>query len=83
MMAQYNSCTEITTYSGNTKIYIIRKEKRRENKKEPTYKNYLKQQKLLGVALIVICIVGCILIPEDCGGFILPGLMGVARVIHD
>lgn len=81
MMAQFNSCTEIITHSGNTQIYIfIKKGKRKE---DSTYKTYPKQQKLLGVALIAICIVGCIIIPEDCGGFILPGLMGIARVIYD
>lgn len=79
MMPSYR-CTEITTHSGNTQIYILRK---KENKKESAYKKYLRQQKLLGVALIAICIVGCIIIPEDCGGFILPGLMGIARVIYD
>ena len=80
MMAQYNSCTEITTHSGNTQIYIFRKQKVRET--ESTHKKFLRQQKLLGVSLVVISIIGCAIIPEDCGGFIISGLMGVARVVY-
>ena len=76
MMSQYSSCTEIITYSGNTQIYIFRKKKQR-----PVYKQYILQQKLLVVALIVISIVGCIVIPEDCGGCLIAGLMGIARII--
>lgn len=81
MMAQFNSYTEITTHSGNTQIYIFRK---RGNKKEESpYKQFLRQQKLLGMALIAISIVGCVIIPEDCGGCLVAGLMGIARVVCD
>lgn len=81
MMAQFNSCTEITTHSGNTQIYIFRKIVKKKEKS--TYKTYLKQQKFLGVALIIISIIGCTIMPEDCGGCLLAGLMGIARVICD
>ena len=78
MLPSY-SCTEITTYTGNTQIYIFRKKKKQRVK----YKGNLKQQKFLGLALILIGIIGCIIIPEDCGGCIVAGLMGIARVIYD
>ena len=77
MLPSY-SCTEITTYSGNTQIYIFRK-----TKTGSTYKKYPIQQKFLGMALIAISIIGCIIIPEDCGGCLIAGLMGIARVICD
>ena len=77
MLPQY-SYTEITTFTGNTQIYIFRKKKRGS-----AYRKYLRQQKLLGVALIVICIIGCFVIPEDCGGYLLAGCMGLARVVCD
>ena len=81
MITQYNSYTEITTRSGNIQIYIFRKQK--ENKTESIHKKFLRQQKLLGVALIAISIIGCAIIPEDCGGCLVAGLMGIARVIYD
>ena len=81
MMAQFNSCTEIITRSGNTQIYIFRKQKEKET--ESAYKKFLIQQKLLGNALIAISIIGCIIIPEDCGGCLVAGLMGIARVVCD
>ena len=77
MLPSY-SYTEITTYSGTTQRYIFRKKKQRA-----PYKQYLIQQKLLGMALIVVSIVGCLVIPEDCGGCLIVGLMGIARVICD
>lgn len=46
MMAQFNSCTEITSYSGNTQIYIFRKKGKK--KEELSYRTYPKRQKLLG-----------------------------------
>lgn len=81
MMAQFNSCTEITSYSGNTQIYIFRKKGKK--KEESSYRAYPKRQKLLGVVLIVISIIGCVIMPEDCGGCLLAGLMGIARVVCD
>ena len=81
MMAQFNSCTEITTHSGNIQIYIFRKQK--EKKAESAHKKFLRQQKLLGVALIAISLIGCAIMPEDCGGCLIAGLMGIARVIYD
>lgn len=48
---------------------------RKENRR------YLIGQKILGVLLLIIGIGGCIVLPEDCGGFIFAGLIGLLRVI--
>lgn len=77
MMAQFKY-TEITTRSGNTKVYVLRKTN--------AISQYEKQrlvQKALGIVLIVVCIVGCCIMPEDCGGYIVGCLMGIARVVCD
>lgn len=74
MMAQFKY-TEITTRSGNTKICVFRK----TNVMLPYKKRWLVQ-KTLGVVLIVTCIVGCCIMLEDCGGCLVAGLMGIARV---
>ena len=42
---------------------------------------YLIGQKILGTVLLIIGIGGCIVLPEDCGGFILAGLIGLLRLI--
>lgn len=81
MMAQFNSCTEITSYSGNTHIYIFRKKGKK--KEESVYEVYPKRQKLLGVGLIAISIIGCTIMPEDCGGCLIAGFMGIIRVVCD
>lgn len=81
MMAQFNSYTEFTTYSRNIKVYIFWKQKEKES--ESAKKKFLRQQKLLGITLVAISIIGCAIIPEDCGGCLVAGLMGIARVIYD
>lgn len=48
---------------------------RKENRR------YLIGQKILGALLLILGIVGCIVLPEDCGGFILAGLFGLFRVV--
>lgn len=80
MMAQFKSCTEFTTHSGNTKVYIFRKQKEKETESE---KKFLRRQKLLGMVLIAVCVIGCIFIPEDCGGYIIAGLLGLLRIIYN
>lgn len=77
MMAQFKY-TEITTRSGNTKVCVFRK-----TKEMSPYKKRWLVQKALGIVLIVACIVGCCIMPEDCGGCLVTGLMGFARVIYD
>lgn len=75
MMAQFKYI-EITTRSGNTKVCVFRKVKTMS-----PYKKWWIFQKILGVTLIIACIVGCYIMPEDCGGFFVGGLMGIVRVV--
>lgn len=75
MMTQFKY-TEITTRSGNTKVCVFRK-----TKAMSPYEEQRLIQKSLGVVLIVACIVGCCIMPEDCGGYIVGCLMGIARVV--
>lgn len=77
MIAQFKY-TEITTRSGNTKVCVFRK-----TKAMSPYEKQRLVQKTLGAVLIVACIVGCCIMPEDCGGCLVAGLMGAARVICD
>lgn len=77
MMAQFKY-TEITTRSGNTKVCVFRK-----TKAISSYKKQWLVQKVLGVVLIVACIAGCCIMPEDCGGYLVAGLIGIVRVISD
>ena len=51
-------------------------------KKLSARKKYIIQQKLLGVALIILGIIGFVTFPEDNGGFLFPALMGLARLIY-
>lgn len=77
MMAQFKY-TEITTRSGNTKACVFRK-----TKAMSLHKKRWIVQKALGVVLIVTCIVECCIMPEDCGGCLVAGLMGMARIVCD
>lgn len=77
MMAQFKY-TEITTRSGNTKVCVFRK-----IKPMSSYKKRWLIQKTLGVVLILVCVAGCCITPEDCGGFVVGCLMGIARVVCD
>lgn len=73
MLPSYNY-TEITSCSGNTKIYIFKKKKSRK------ISEYHKQ-KILGITLILIGITGMTIFPEDCGGFLIAVLLGITRTI--
>lgn len=77
MIAQFKY-TKITTRSGNTKVCVFRK-----TKAISPYEKQWLVQKTLGFVLIVACIVGCCIMPEDCGGCLVAGLMGIARVVCD
>lgn len=73
------SCIEYVSPSGNVQIYIVRQKRNVIKVSEKT--KYIIKQKLLGVALVVIGIIGCILFPEDCGGAVFACFMGILRVI--
>ena len=79
MLPVYNETyTHYSTRSGNTQIYIYRRKKRLSERKKK-----LIQQKLLGLALVIIGVVGCCIMPEDCGGCLFTSLMGTARLFSN
>lgn len=39
-------------------------------------------QKCLGIGLLVIGIIGCLIFPEDAGGFLFTSVLGILRVIY-
>ena len=82
MMAQFNSCTEIITRSGNTQIYIVRQQKN-SLKKVSERRKYLVKQKLLGLTAIVVGVIACLIFPEDCGGGLVAIGVGLLRVISN
>lgn len=73
------SYTEYVSPSGNTQIYIVRQRKHVLRLSER--QKYIVKQKLLGMGMIALGIVGCLLFPEDCSGAMLACFMGVIRVI--
>lgn len=77
LMAQFKY-TEITTRSGNTKVCVFRKTNAMSQ-----YEKQRLVQKTLGFVLIVACVIGCCIMLEDCGGCLVAGLMGIARVVYD
>ena len=39
-------------------------------------------QKCLGIGLLVIGIIGCLIFPEDAGGFVFASVLGIIRAIY-
>lgn len=76
--AYKESYMHYTTPSGNTQIFVYRRKPRRGLIRK---EKYLIKQKLLGLALVVIGIIGCFLVANDCGGFVFATLIAGARVI--
>lgn len=68
--------TNYISASGNTQIYIYRRRKRLSERKKK-----LIQQKLLGLTLVVVGVVGCCVMPEDAGGCLMACGMGIVRMI--
>ena len=66
--------TYYNTPTGNVQIYICTKSKRHIKKEKG-----LLCQKLLGLGLLIIGFVGCLIIPEDAGGFLIAGFLGGCR----
>ena len=80
------SHTYYRSKSGKTRIYMsIETEETAFNRFIDRLKEnncYLLKQKLLGVTLIILGIIGFVAFPEDNGGFLFPALMGLARLIY-
>lgn len=80
--------TEFTSKSGNTEFIYIVHNKRKPLIKTitdkiqsiPERKRFLIGQKLCGIGLLVVGVVGCFIIPEDCGACVFASLMGVLRI---
>ena len=81
MMMTYNNTSNaeaietVYTYNELLNIYNRNKTKEREEKKNKIL------QKLLGVALLFIGVLGCAIFPEDAGGCLFACALGVFRVI--
>ena len=79
MLPTYNETyTHYTTPSGSTQLILYRRKTKLSERKK-----VLLQQKLLGLALVVIGIIGCFIMPEDCGGCLFAGFMGVCRLFSN
>ena len=80
--------TEFTSKSGNTEfIYIVHKKRKPlieaitdKIQAIPERKRFLIGQKLCGVGLLVVGVVGCFIIPEDCGACVFASLMEILRI---
>ena len=80
--------TEFTSKSGNIEfIYIVHNKRKSISKvitdkiqSIPERKRFLIGQKLCGVGLLVVGVVGCFIMPEDNGGFFFASLLGVLRI---
>lgn len=58
------------------------KEYKRNEAKERQQKIETLTQKCLGLGLLIIGIVGCLIMPEDAGGFVFTSVLGILRVIY-
>lgn len=80
---------EFVSKSGNTELIYIVHSKRKslfkilldEWNNLSARKQYLIIQKLLGVGLLIIGIIGTAFMPEDAGGFVFIGVLGILRLI--
>ena len=82
MMMNYNTTSNahkietVYTYDEWLKEYNRNKAKERQQKKE------IAIQKCLGLGLIALAVIGCMVFPEDAGGFVFAGLMGIFRTFY-
>lgn len=76
MLAQIKEPIEtVYTFSEWEKEYNRRKAKQRAEKME------VVTQKLLGVGLLSLSVIGCLVFREDASGFLFTGFLGIARII--
>lgn len=79
-MVLYNTTSNarietVYTYDEWEKVY--------KRNKEKEIKDMLQhaEQKILGLCIFIIGIVGCFIFPEDAGGFVMAICLGIARMI--
>ena len=88
-MLPVHKYTEITSRDGKSQLIYIQYEERKtlfdtlldEWDGISARKQYLIIQKLLGLGLFIIGIIGTAFIPEDAGGFVFIGVLGILRLI--
>ena len=83
MMMQYNTTNNAlqnieTVYTYDEWL----KEYKRNEAKEIKQKQETAIQKCLGLGLIALAVIGCMVFPEDAGGFVFAGLMGIFRTFY-
>lgn len=83
MLPTYGSCTEYISPSGNTLIYIVRKQKTYTLRKISERRKYLIKQKALGIVAVIAGIIACFIFPEDCGGGVFAIGIGMLRIISN
>ena len=81
MMMTYNKTSNaeaieiVYTYDEWMKVYRSNKAKEKAKKQEKAF------QKLLGIALVAVGLLGCAIFPEDAGGCLFACILGIIRVI--
>ena len=81
-MMQYNTTSNaykietVYTYDEWLKVYNRNKAKERKQRAETI------TQKCLGLGLLLLGIIGCLVMPEDAGGFLFISVLGIIRVIY-
>ena len=81
-MMQYNTTSNaykietVYTYDEWLKAYNRNKAKERKQRAETI------TQKCLGLGLLLLGIIGCLVMPEDAGGFVFASVLGILRVIY-
>ncbi|MBR5596625.1 MAG: hypothetical protein IKW30_04370 [Lachnospiraceae bacterium] len=85
MMMNYNATSNayimndietVYTYDEWLKEYNRNKALERQQKKETAI------QKGLGIGLLAVGIIGCLVFPEDAGGFVFASIMGIIRTFN-
>lgn len=66
----------VYTYEEWLKEYNRNKAIERKQKQETAI------QKCLGLGLLVLGIIGCLVFPEDAGGFVFAGVLGIIRTFY-
>lgn len=83
MMMQYNTTSNaysdietVYTYDEWLKEYKRNEEIKRQRIQEAVF------QKMLGFGLLILGIVGCLVMPEDAGGFVFTSVLGILRLVY-
>lgn len=82
MMMNYNTTSNAykieTVYTYDEWL----KEYKRNEAIERKQKQEIAIQKCLGLGLLALAVIGCMVFPEDAGGFVFAGIMGIFRTFY-